>query len=136
MRASLLDRLLAKVTEDENGCWIFSGATTNGYGVIGLGSRSEGTRQTHRVAYELFVGQVPDGLHLDHLCMVRRCCNPDHLEPVTQAENNRRMKAANRATACRRGHPFTPENTRHTPRQRVCRTCVREWNRANRSTSA
>lgn len=93
------ERLMERVQVDDNGCWIYTGATTNGYGVIGLGRRSDGTRQTHRVAYELFVGPIPDGLHLDHLCRVTLCCNPEHLEPVTQAENNLRSWRARKQEA-------------------------------------
>jgi uncharacterized Zn finger protein (UPF0148 family) len=82
-----------KVTE--SGCWIFMGNINRlGYGRTSIGSRSDGTRRSaasaHRVVYEGLRGPIPDGLTLDHRCRVRCCVNPDHLEPVTQAENNRR----------------------------------------------
>lgn len=81
-----------------DGCWEWSGATTpNGYGVIGRGRRGEGNVMVHRAAYEELVGPIPAGLHVDHLCRNRLCCRPDHLEPVTQAENNRRSREACRA---------------------------------------
>lgn len=65
-------------------CWYWIGARDrNGYGVFGQ-------LKAHRYAYTLLVGEIPQGLGLDHLCRVRRCVNPKHLEPVTQAENNRR----------------------------------------------
>ncbi len=77
----------------------------------------------HRVAYELAIGPVPDGLVVDHLCFNRACVRPGHLEPVTQQENVMRAR-----THCRKGHEFTPENTYVRPGgtggiQRICRTC-------------
>ena len=82
------DRIMAKVDKTET-CWLWTGALApNGYGV---GWNGERTRQAHRLVYELLVGPIPEGKHLDHLCCVRNCVNPDHLEPVTQAENNRRV---------------------------------------------
>lgn len=97
MRGPLHSRLLAKVVVDLDGCWIFGGALRNGYGVLGRGGRLDGLVYAHRVAYEHFTGPIPDGLHIDHLCRVRACCNPQHLEAVTQAENNRRAGLARRS---------------------------------------
>lgn len=120
----LADRLWARVDRStEDGCWIWQGPTTNGYGVIGEGRRGGTTYRTHRVAYELLVGPVPDGLHLDHLCRVRACCNPAHLEPVTQAENNRRAGEAR--THCPYGHALPP----HGVKRRACKTCKSEYDR-------
>ena len=81
----------------------------------------------YRVAYILFIGPIPEGLHLDHLCRVPSCVNPAHLEPVTQQENNRREFAA--ITHCPQGHEYTPENSGYTCsgkyRFRYCRICSR-----------
>ena len=72
------------------GCWIWTGTLEpSGYARF----RDNYTRTgVHRYAYELLVGQIPDGLQLDHLCKVRHCVNPDHLEQVTGAENTRRRE--------------------------------------------
>lgn len=77
----------------------------NGYSTVTVDGR---TRNAHRVAYEQRYGPIADGLHLDHLCRNRPCVNPEHLEPVTQAENNRR--AAEDQATCANGHPRTPDN--------------------------
>ena len=87
-RRPLEDRLMDRVVRVD-GCWVWTGAvSTGGYGRIGI----DGNRlaQAHRVAYQLYVGPIPEGLHVDHLCRNRLCVNSDHLEAVTQAENNRR----------------------------------------------
>lgn len=85
----------------------------------------------HRIAYELVRGQVPEGLVLDHLCRNRACCNPDHLEAVTNYVNvvvrGEGLSARHaRAAHCKRGHAFTDDNTYITPKgARVCRVCQR-----------
>ena len=116
------------------GCWIWTAAVNHaGYGI---GWTGDVTRLAHRMAYEYQVGPIPDGLELDHLCKTPACVNPAHLEPVTHAENVRRSDNywAQR-THCKNGHKFTPENTRirtKPKRQRVCRACKNERERAAR----
>jgi hypothetical protein len=85
----------------------------------------------HVFAYKAFVGPIPDGLHLDHLCRVRHCVNPAHLEPVTHAENVLRgegISAVNaRKTHCKHGHPLSGENLYLRPDGgRQCRECRRQ----------
>lgn len=69
-------------------CWLWNGGRSrDGYGKF----HHQGThQQAHRVAYELMVGPIPDGLTIDHLCRNPWCVNPAHMEPVTAAENTRR----------------------------------------------
>lgn len=94
-------RLYERVDRRPAGCWLWTGTIApNGYGYFAIKGRSQ---QAHRVAYELLVGPIPDGLDLDHLCRVRACVNPDHLEPVTRSENNRRGFEARKAEAIAAG---------------------------------
>lgn len=114
------------------GCWEWLGHKANGYGRFSVNDREV---QAHRLVYELFVGQIPEGLQIDHLCRNPGCVNPKHLEPVTQEENILRGESycaiATRKTECKNGHPFTPENTRirRRPNGRPFRTCVTCWPR-------
>lgn len=89
MRPTTEERLELHVERvTETGCWIWVGRLNrNGYGRICLGGREP---MAHRVSYELHVGPIPDGLVLDHLCRVRCCVNPFHLEPVTVQVNTLR----------------------------------------------
>lgn len=119
------------------GCWLWTGALDgHGYGSIYV-DRDRGRDKAHRVAYELFIGPIPNGLVIDHVrdrgCAHRNCVNPAHLEPVTNEENILRgdspyAKKA-RQTHCKHGHEFTPENTRIRNGTRGCRECDREHSR-------
>ena len=119
------------VPEPNSGCWMWMAATNDGgYGNTTINGKR---KYTHRAAYELLIGKIPDGLHIDHLCRVRSCCNPSHLEPVTHQENHKRGEAgkylADR-THCDKGHPFSGDNlvTRDKGYRR-CHTCRLEINR-------
>lgn len=114
-------------------CWLWAGATTSyGYGIF-YNFPDHPPRHAHRVSYELEVGEIPEGLTIDHLCGVKKCVNPGHLEPVTQSENTRRFYR--QMTHCKHGHEFTPENTltyvdpRDGYRRRKCRACHRASDR-------
>lgn len=74
-----------------------------GYGQFGHGGRMHAA---HRWAYERWVGPIPEGLTIDHLCENKACVRLDHLEPVTNAENTRRAMER-RGNRCRRGHDLT-----------------------------
>lgn len=124
---SVSARLIAKrVVDLETGCWIWTGSRNKaGYGSISWEGRRE---SVHRVAYIVFVGPIPDGLHIDHVyeagCRNNACFNPNHLEPVTVAENNRRSLARRgRDTHCAAGHEYTVANTRVVGGHRWCRRC-------------
>lgn len=91
----ILDRLADKFTVGD-GCWEWTGTLNrDGYGSFQLGHGV--AARAHRVLYEQLVGPIPEGLHIDHLCYNPCCVRPDHLEPVTQAENNRRAWDRRRA---------------------------------------
>lgn len=93
-----IDRVMRRVTVSDVGCWLFTGAIdpTTGYGRVGVGPRGTGTVATHRVTYADHWGEISPGQHIDHLCRNRACCNPLHLEAVTQAINNQRSWDARR----------------------------------------
>ncbi len=111
---------------DANGpCWLWLGHTNgHGYAQVKIGGRAI---YVHRHAWELLVGPIPQGMELDHLCRVRHCVNPDHLEVVTHAENMRRASW----THCRRGHLFVNPIINSSGR-RMCRICVYASNQRSR----
>lgn len=82
------ERFWDKVNKQgDGGCWLWTGATANGYGYFRLGCK---VVPAHRVAYVWLRGDIPDGMDLDHLCRCRCCVNPSHLEPVSRSENTKR----------------------------------------------
>lgn len=129
------------------GCWLWTGSMNGyGYGRMWVNGKQP---QAHRLVYEAYVGPIPDGLVIDHLCRVTRCVNPAHLEPVTTRENFDRGYAlgaiAARTNRCMKGHEFTADNTLISRRStgatfRKCRRCrrfyqaVADFNRKRRST--
>jgi hypothetical protein len=128
MARSLEDRLTAKL--DRSGdCWMWQGTTTTGgYGMIRLGSTMA---YTHRVAHELWVGPIPAGLQVHHLCHVRACANPAHLTTMTQSAH-RRLHAAD-VDACPAGHSYDEANTYIGKNgARFCRACNAAKARARR----
>lgn len=129
------ERFWAKV--DKRGpdeCWRFLAAIGNhGYGIF---TPHKGNQNlAHRYSYELARGPIPQGLHIDHLCRVRECVNPAHMEAVTPLENSSRGLTYRLLNGmdnkCRNGHEYTPENTYVEPNgyNVRCRTCARERDR-------
>ena len=129
-RRSLEERFLDKVKAEPNsGCWIWMGSRLRtGYGLLGAGGKYGKTLRAHRVAYVIYRGSIPAGLELDHLCRVRACVNPWHLELVTRKENLNRgmhpLHVAHRIGTCLRGHELNG--------RRRCLICHNEWQREHR----
>lgn len=135
------ERFWSKV-EITDRCWLWTAATSRGYGKFNVGARPNGSGimvPAHRWAYEHLVGPIPAGFQIDHLCRVTECVNPDHLEAVTPRVNVLRSesvsaKAAAR-THCPQGHAYEDHgrtNKRNGWRQ--CRVCDRERQRRARAT--
>ncbi len=107
-----IERFLEKISFVENGCWEWTSTKSgNGYGQFWFNKKMH---NSHKISYEFFLGDIPTGLEIDHLCRNRICCNPSHLEAVTHKENTLRgigITAINfKKTHCKNGHEFTPEN--------------------------
>lgn len=123
---TLEERFWAKV-DTSGDCWLWTGSLNNqGYSRFARTHTDE--ISGHRFAYELLVGAIPEGLVIDHLCRVRHCVNPEHLEPVTDRENILRGESFTarfaRSTHCVNGHEFNSENTYRRPTGgRACRRC-------------
>ena len=79
-------RILSRTVKTPS-CWFYTGAKNGGYGAIEINGKKT---VVHRLMYEAVVGKVPDGMELDHLCGIKHCVNPEHLQPVTHLENTRR----------------------------------------------
>lgn len=122
--------------EPNSGCWLWTAITTeDGYGRVTINGKKY---LAHRLTYTFLVDQIPNGLVLDHLCRVPTCCNPAHLEPVTNRENTIRGDTyasgwCRNKTHCPKGHPYLGYNLyTHKNGNRACRTCHREAEAARR----
>jgi hypothetical protein len=127
----LPDRFWSKVAPcPMTGCWLWTGSISKGgYAFFGM---KDTVCYAHRVSYQSLVGVIPAKFHIDHLCRVRCCVNPAHLEPVTHAENLRRGdNVQSKKTHCPKGHPYSGDNLimRKFPDgvvgvNRLCRACI------------
>lgn len=154
-RRPVVDRMMARKIVDGDGCWVWPGAKNGvGYGqVTGWRGDTKRTLMVHIESYRHFVGPIPEGLVLDHIChgdacpggvcKHRACWNPDHLQAVTEAVNIRRGLAPNLVNArnrvCKRGHDMTVEDAYYRVvvdgrLRRQCRRCVRELENSRRRT--
>lgn len=132
-----------RVTVSTSGCWewkLHVNTNRGGYGQV----RYRGSMwSAHRLAYTIFKGAIGSGLVVDHLCSNRPCCNPDHLELVTQSENNRRNSIRGTASNQNVGKDRCPkcEGPYHVMKngKRGCRPCFtaysREWRRKRKATT-
>jgi hypothetical protein len=129
-RGPAIARIIEHVILHEDGCWIVDGAKTPaGYAHVNLGNGRY--QHSHIVTFEHFRGSVPEGLELDHLCRVRDCVNPWHLEAVTHRENCLRGEAPTMLLhlegRCKNGHPASEAvRRRSTGRVVYCKACRRE----------
>lgn len=128
------DRFHRLIFVDANGCWIWQGRkSSTGHGRFAYDGRE---LAAHRFSYQLHIGNVGRKRELDHLCRNRACCNPSHLEPVSDRENTLRgigPTAENaRKTHCKRGHELPAPSARG---KRECRSCARVRDVERRTTS-
>lgn len=132
-------RFWTKVLPVESGCWEWqAGRNEHGYGLFA--TRRSGRSRAHRVAYERFVGPIPEGLHVLHTCDNPPCVNPAHLFLGTVKDNSKDMmrKGRNRnqntgKTVCKHGHALTPDNVYLSKGKRCCRACCLQWQRNKRA---
>ncbi len=125
--ASPIERVLSKIIIDVvTGCWVWqANKLKKGYGRFGLDDKP---KLVHIFIYEYYVGPIPDGYEVDHLCCNKSCCNPDHLEAVPREENQRRWLVLK--TDCLRGHAYAEHGFIDSAGRRRCRVCTNEKNRA------
>lgn len=130
--ATPAERFAFHLEPQPDGCWYLRLTPIPQTGYAGL--TIDGKRVlAHRLSYELHIGPIPDGMQIDHVCRVRRCVNPDHLEAVTPQENVLRGESpgavALRRMECEFGHAFAIHGrVRHG--RRICRICRMEYSRA------
>jgi len=133
MRSSIENRLADLCIKDSGtGCWLWTGAIdSGGYARISVAGKNA---TAHRVSYELANGAIATGLQIDHLCRIRHCVNPAHLEAVSPRVNTLRSTAVTAVNAikteCPLGHSLSGDNLLLEGRWRRCRICRTAQNRA------
>lgn len=126
-------RFWMKVKPVESGCWEWQG-TKDKYGYGRFTGTGELRPRSHRFAYRQFVGEIPEGHEVMHVCDNRACVRLEHLRLGTHADNMRDMSLKGRSvenglsarTHCKRGHPFSGDNLYFRKRVRCCRACARQ----------
>lgn len=121
---ALEERFLSKVKKTDK-CWLWQGyILPDGHGQINRGRRGEGIARSHMIAYELYIGKIPDDLVLHHLCGVKNCVNPFHLKPLTREEHpSKHLK-----DACKSGHEYKEGGYIMYRGSRRCLICRNRWN--------
>lgn len=124
-----LDYFLDRVDVDpETGCWLWRlhCNPVSGYGVIKVRALSAAPLSAHVVSYMVFNGAILSVHQIDHLCFVKKCCNPAHLDAVPGQTNTARYWAEHRTARCPQDHLFDEENTGVGTTGRYCRACARD----------
>ena len=127
----IADRIHESVKITPDGCWEWTKSRLYGYGQMFVGSWTDNSRRTqraHRVSYETFIGPIPEGFQIDHLCNNRACVNPEHLEPVSPRLNSVRRSSRMRGVeVCPKGHAQNEDTTYQEGGVTRCRPCDRKW---------
>lgn len=129
-RPRLKKRLLSH-RKISKGCWIWTAyVQKNGYGWSNINHKI--SVSSHRLSYLVYIGDIPEGYCIHHICRVKACFNPKHLQAVTVKEHLKLDEhpayLASQKTHCIRGHEFNEENTFWKKGRRICRACRRVYN--------
>ena len=127
--AKVADRLLSNY-EIIHGCWV-SNYSVGSHGYSQIGWWQEGKSRMvlgHRLSYEIHNGPIPDGMTVDHICHVRRCINPDHLQLLSNRDNGIKNHKGYNPTYCKRGHKRRGQDIGN---QHGCYYCKRLWDTEN-----
>lgn len=133
--SALPTRITSRIAVPRPDCWIWQGATDHGYGRVWIDGKA---KRVHRLVWEALYGPIPEGLQLDHICRVRMCCNPAHLDLVTALENSQRAKPFRTVVKrvplpdrshCSQGHPLDGGNLIKQGGEWRCRECRRAASR-------
>lgn len=124
MSKLIKERILEKILVNDKGCWVWQGAIyKKKYSTYSqIRTSKTKTRKAHQVSYEVFVGEIPNGTELDHLCKNKLCVNPQHLEPVTHLENMKRGYW-NTKNKCINGHLYRGNTYINIRGHRECKIC-------------